>query len=318
MQKDKNIVYQIKVLLKDKGLRLDQFLGAKDFIKNRSQALKLILEDRVLLKNQILKSSYKLKEGDILKVTVPLESKEEVTAYNIPLEIVYEDEDILVINKPTGLVVHPAPGHKSDTLVNALFHHKKLLLRKESSRPGVVHRLDKDVSGLLVLARTAKAEESLIHQFKNRTVQRIYWALSVKTPSPLHGTVNSYLCRHPIFRKKFISVTEYKKGCKEAITHYKTIKSHNNGVTWLECKLSTGRTHQIRVHLSSLSCFLLGDDLYGKKLRTKALQNLCKDLKGVALHAQSLSFIHPTSKKSMTFNCPWRLDLKDLVKRLDF
>ncbi len=318
MKKNKNTIHQITVQSKDKGLRLDQFLGATNFVKNRSQALKLILENRVSLKNQNLKASYKLNEGDTLKVIIPFESKDKIVAYDIPLEVLYEDKDILVLNKPAGLVVHPAPGHKSDTLVNALFHHKKLLLGVKSSRPGVVHRLDKDTSGLLVLARTIKAEENLIDQFKNRKVKRIYWALSVQAPRSLDGTIKSYLCRHSIFRKKFVSVKVYKKGCKEAITHYKTIKTHKNGVAWLECQLDTGRTHQIRVHMSSLSCPVLGDKVYGKRLKTKSLQNLCKNLKGIALHAHSLSFTHPLSGKTMNFTCPWPPDLEDLIKKLNF
>ena len=301
MTKDQDIVHQITVPLEAEGLRLDQFFGTTDFVKNRSQGLKIILENRVTLNNQVLKASYKLSSGEILKIAIPCESENKIKGYNIPLEIVYEDDDILVINKPATLVVHPAPGHESDTLVNALFYHKKLLLGGESSRPGIVHRLDKDSSGLLVLARTIKAEEHLINQFKSRKVVRIYWALSVKPPQPLSGTIKSYVRRHPIFRKKFISISGYKKGAKEAITHYKTIKNYKNGITWVECKLETGRTHQIRLHMASLSSFLLGDKVYGKKLKSKSLQSLCEGLKGIALHAQSLSFIHPTSEKNDEF-----------------
>ncbi|MGI9548774.1 MAG: RluA family pseudouridine synthase [Bdellovibrionales bacterium] len=312
----KNKTYSLLVSPEDEGLRVDQFLGSTKYIKNRSQALKLILENHVTSGGQVLKASYKLTQGDRLDVVIPQENQE-VQGYNLPLEIVYEDEDLLVINKPAGLVVHPAPGHFSDTLLHALFYHKKIQIDSASSRSGVVHRLDKDTSGLLVLARNKTAEENLKEQFKNRRVQRLYWALSLRPPRALNSTIKSYLCRHPIFRTKYISVQEYKTGCKEAITHCKTIKSYNNGITWLECRLETGRTHQIRVHLSSQSCPLLGDKIYGQKLKTKSIQNLCKNLKGTALLAQSLSFTHPKTRKAMSFKCSWPSDLQDLINSLE-
>ena len=319
MSSKKDKIYTVKINTSNEGLRLDKFLGETDFIGSRSQALKLITDKKVLLKNKALKASHKLKLGEVLKISVPPTEKQNLSSYDIDIDIVYEDKDILVVNKAAGLVVHPAPGHSSDTLVNALFFRKKLSSGSSQLRPGVVHRLDKDTSGLLILSKNKKAEQNLIEQFKNKSVTRNYWALSLETPRPIEGTVQSYLCRHPISRKKFISIKDYKPGSKKAITHYKVLKQHNNGITLIECQLETGRTHQIRVHLNSLNCPVLGDSFYSKKKpKSKNLQKMIEESSRIALHAYKLKFQHPRLKKNMVFQIDWPKDLKPLLKNLNF
>ena len=320
----KEVCYEITVPKEQENLRLDQFLAAQDIFKNRSQALKSIKQKKVLLKGKPLKPSWQLKEGDVLKIYLPENPKKEtLSPYNFPIPCVYEDEDVLVVDKPAGLVTHPAPGHESDTLVNALFQKKKLSPGSDIFRPGLVHRLDKDTSGLLVLAKNKPSEENLIQQFKNRTIQRIYWGITLKAPKEHEGKIESYLTRHPKDRKRFISLSEMSTtGGKKAITNFRILKQHDSGLTWIEYSLETGRTHQIRIHSSSLHCPFVGDKIYGrsrwKNLSGKQLQNLCKSLDRVALHAHSLCFIHPRTEKKLSFTSPWPADLLPLLKHLHF
>ena len=311
----------LEVSKKDANLRVDVFLAQKGLVSSRSQALKLLSNKKVLLNKKPLKASYCLREKDILFVSI--ENKPEfLKPYQLPLDIVFEDEDILVINKPAGLVVHPAPGHEDKTLVNVLASTKKLSSGSHPLRPGIVHRLDKDTSGLLLLAKTNQSEKVLIEDFKKRRIQREYRALSLRPPSPVEGRMESWLSRHPVHRKKFISLKEYKTGSKKAITLYQLIKQHSSGISWIKCQLETGRTHQIRVHLSSLSCPLIGDSVYGSKklscLKDSDLKKEIQNLKRIALHAQSLRLSHPRFKKTLYFKTDWPEDLKNLIKKLEF
>ena len=283
------------------------------------------MQGRVKIRSRPLKASYKLKAGEELELSLP-ESSEEGELFPLheaPVELVYEDGEVLVANKPAGLVAHPSPGHKSDTLVNVLFQKKRLSPGTEVFRPGIVHRLDKEVSGLLVLAKTKEAEKNLIGQFKARSVRRIYWALSFGAPSPREGIRESYLIRHPVHRQRFISLREFRPGAKKAITRYRTLKTHGSGISWLECVLETGRTHQIRAHLSSFGHALVGDSLYGKRRRLKSIKGkrpreLCGALGRIALHACSLGFAHPRTGREMLFFRRWPLDLRELLEALGF
>jgi len=304
-----------------KGLRLDVFLTKIQVIKTRSQALKLISANRVALNNSPLKASYRLNSGDCLTVNLP--SEKGLSPHNFPLNIPFEDEEVLIVNKPAGLVVHPAPGHEKETLVNILFHKKKLSPGSHPLRPGVVHRLDKDVSGLLVLAKTNFSQDHLIKQFKKHQVKREYWAVSLRPPTLLKNTVETWITRHPIHRKKFISLNNPQPNSKKAITFYQLLRQHESGLCWIRCRLKTGRTHQIRVHLSSLSCPIAGDTVYGGQKIPSSIKNLSlkekiKNLNRIALHACSLSFIHPLSEKQIIFKSTWPGDLKNLLKELDF
>lgn len=315
--------YEITVPKEQGSFRLDQFLGEQSLFKNRSQALKAIKQKKVLLKEKPLKPSFQLKEGDVLTIYLPTKPFEELAPYDFPVPCLYEDEDVLVVNKPAGLVTHPAPGHQSDTLINALFQKKKLSPGSHPLRPGLVHRLDKDTSGLLVMAKNKLSEENLIEQFKTRTIERIYWGIALKPPRQSKGKIESYLTRHPKDRKRFISLpTAPSSGGKKAITNYRILKQHASGLTWMEYSLETGRTHQIRVHSTDLNCPLTGDKIYGrakwKNLQSKQLQNLCKTLNRVALHAHTLRFHHPQSGKLLSFTSPWPNDLLPLLKYLNF
>ena len=315
-------IFEFSVAENEKGLRLDQALTKAGLAKNRSQALKLIKSKAVTFQNKPLRASYRVSPGEIFRVTIETEKPPSVSKSSP--NFLYEDEEVLVVNKPAGLVVHPAPGHDSDTLINRLIDDRTLSPGTDSKRPGVVHRLDKDVSGLLVFAKTLQAETNLIEQFKSRQVKRIYWAITLKAPETLENKVETYLSRHPKKRKIFISSREFRQGSKKAITFYKVLKSDfSSGLTWVECRLKTGRTHQIRLHLTSLGCPLLGDKTYSSlkgvySFKNKALLNLCRSLNRIALHAQFLSFIHPATTKNLSFSSPWPEDLKPLAASLDF
>ena len=320
--KTKGQIQEILVDKKFEGLRLDQFLAQIPWVKTRSQALKWISKNHVFLNTLNLKASYRLRAGDLLKVVVPPKESEGFRSYDFPLDIVYEDEEILVVDKPAGLVVHPAPGHKDKTLVNILFHKKKLAPGSSSLRPGIVHRLDKDVSGLLILAKTQSSWVHLIQQFQRRSVQREYWAVCFRAPSSCQGRIETWITRHPVDRKRFISLNQFQTGSKKAMTFYEVFRQGEEKISWVKCYLKTGRTHQIRVHLSSLSCPLVGDKVYGRNkgssVKNVALKKHIQQLNRVALHAHSLGFSHPLTGKKMTFKSYWPLDLKELLEKLKF
>ena len=327
---ERELCQKIIVPMEGEGLRLDRFLGMQNIFKNRSQALKIIQQGRVLLKGQKpLKPSSPLKAGDVLKIHLPAEFSAEGKAldpYDFPVPVVYEDEDVLVVEKPAGLVTHPAPGHSRDTLVNALVHQKKQLSSgSDRLRPGLVHRLDKDTGGLLVLAKNKFSEERLIQQFKNRSIKRVYWGVTFRPPSRRTGKMESYLTRSLKDRKRFISLStppEDGRQAKIAVTNYRVLRQNENRLTWVEYVLETGRTHQIRVQSAFFGSPLVGDKLYGggneKNLPAGRLKSLCKNLNRTALHAQTLGFRHPRQGKEMLFTSPWPKDLQLLLEYLDF
>jgi len=282
--------------------RLDQFLVDYKIAASRSQMTKWIHEGCVLVNGSSAKASLKLKEGDSVIVTPPEVEPTPIEPEDIPLTILYEDSDLIVINKPADMVVHPGAGHSSGTLTNALLAHcKDLSGIGGQERPGIVHRLDRGTSGVIVVAKNDKAHISLSNQFKSREVVKIYWALVYGRMKEKEGTISTLITRSPSHRKKFSVSNE--KG-KDAVTHYKVLKE-GEGVSFLEIRLETGRTHQIRVHLTGEGHSIVGDPLYGghgkklKQIRNDQIKKIFKSLDHTLLHARSLSFIHPSNKKNM-------------------
>lgn len=290
------------------GERLDRWLGTLDIISSRSRASTLIDQGRVTLGGRKLKASFKVPAHAAIQIEIPPAEPTELQPLNLPLHVLHEDEDVIVVSKPAGLVVHPSAGHAQDTLVNILLHHSKdLAMGFGENRPGIVHRIDRDTSGILVVAKNDNAHRKLAEQFQEKTVHRIYWAIVNGIPSPLQGTRKSMLARHPDDRKRFASS---KNGLgKLAITHYKTLKKAA-ACSWVECKLETGRTHQIRVHMAELGNPIWGDPVYGGKFKKEAPR--------LALHACELGFVHPGSGDPMFFQLPWPEDLQTFAKDLGF
>lgn len=305
------------------GIRLDQALAKHPQIKSRSRAAHLINSGLVLYQNRPVKPSYLTTLGQIFIVSLPAAEPSSLQPLKLQLDILFEDQDLIVVNKPAGLVMHPAPGHAQDTLVNALLYHcQELAMGFNEQRPGIVHRLDKDTSGVLVVAKNDFAHEALAQQFRARTIHRLYWALALGDVRPTQGTIRSYLARHPTQRLRFASLKNSENSGKLAITHYSLKKKFSNGISLLHCRLETGRTHQIRVHLSELNCPLLGDRLYGSNVKTKNIKNLelremVQKLARVGLHAAELGFIHPRSKEKVAFSAPWPDDLLAIVRFLE-
>ncbi len=264
-------------------LRLDLIISQKLDI-SRSAAAKLIEDGMVNLGNNPPKASLKPKAGDMISVTVPEAVLTEVLSEDIPLDVLFEDEDLIVINKPQGMVVHPAPGHSSQTLVNALLYHCRGSLSGINGeiRPGIVHRIDRDTSGLLVAAKNDHSHIFLSKQLEEHSMKREYQAIVAGKPKQDEGTINLPIGRHPKDRKKMSVI----KGGREAITHYKVINRFQR-FSHLTCRLETGRTHQIRVHLAHIGHPVWGDPVYGKEV---------KGLMGQALHAGVLGFVHPNGE----------------------
>ena len=299
----------IELNISDKGIgeRIDKFLSDMLSSYSRSYIQKLISDGMVLVNHKNIKSNYRLEEDDFLKVMIPLPKELEILPEDIPLDIVYEDDDVILINKPKGMVVHPANGHYSGTLVNALLYHCKGNLSGINGvlRPGIVHRIDMDTTGILVVCKNDAAHASLSEQLKEHSITRYYYAICHNRFSEESGTVNAPIGRHPTQRKKM--AINYKNG-KEAITHYEVLENFS-GYSFIRCKLETGRTHQIRVHMASISHPLLGDELY---CNGKSPYNL----QGQTLHAGVLGFVHPTSGEYMEFQAPLPEYFQNLLNKL--
>lgn len=272
--------------------RLDFYLAqALDDI-SRSYIQKLIKEGLVKVNNKVVKARYIVSEGDYIQVYLPEPKELEIEPENIPIDIVYEDEDIAIVNKPQGMVVHPAPGNYNGTLVNALLYHLGSLSSINGIiRPGIVHRIDKDTSGLLMVAKNNLAHEKLSMQLKAHTIKRIYNALVDGNIKEDSGTINAPIGRHPIDRKK-MAVTDVNS--KEAVTHFKVLERFGH-YTLIEAKLETGRTHQIRVHMSFINHAVTGDPVYGGR-------NQRFKTNGQLLHAKTIGFIHPKSGEYLEFD----------------
>jgi len=283
--------------------RLDKFLSTYFSELSRSHIAKLIDDENCLVNKKVIKSSYKLKTGDVIEINI-LEAKElEIEKEDIPLDIVYEDSDILIINKPQGMVVHPANGHYEHTLVNAILHHCHDLSGINGvMRPGIVHRIDKDTSGLICVAKNDKAHLSLAEQLKDHTMSRTYIALVKGVITENTGEINLPIGRDPHNRQK-MAVT--RSNSKEAITYFKVLQRFSDH-TLVECHLKTGRTHQIRVHLSYIGYPVEGDPLYSGRKYDALYKN------GQLLVAVGLRLIHPSSNKEMEF----KIDLPDYFKEV--
>ncbi len=266
--------------------RIDSFIAENTDI-SRSRAVKLIESGDIILNGNIVNKKASVKTGDKVEVTLPDAIPLEAKAEEIPLDILYEDNDLLVVNKPKGMVVHPAAGNYEGTLVNALLSHCGDSLSGIGGvmRPGILHRIDKNTSGLLMVAKNDNAHQHLAAQIKEHSFAREYEAVVYGNLKNDEGTINAPIGRHPVHRKK-MAVTD--KNSKEAVTHYKVIKRYN-GFTHIRCILETGRTHQIRVHMSYLGHAIAGDDVYGPK-------KVIKELSGQCLHAKKLGFIHPDGR----------------------
>ncbi|WP_321369649.1 RluA family pseudouridine synthase [uncultured Desulfuromusa sp.] len=301
--------------------RLDTFLSECFPDISRSQLKKLIDSGKITLNGALTKSSNKLKGGEFIQVTLPEPEPIKALPENIPLQVLYEDQDLIVINKPAGMVVHPAAGHFHGTLVNALLYHCKDLAGIGGElRPGIVHRIDKDTSGIIVATKNDQSHRHLAAQFKDHSINRRYLALIHGFPEKSSGSIDQPIGRHPTQRKKMSGKA---KNGKRAVTHWKTLKEyHVDRLSLLELKLETGRTHQIRVHFAERNCPLVGDPLYGSKSRKAAikdtqLRQLIDQLPGQALHAQKLGFIHPRSEKYMEFSSEMPETLANIINYLD-
>ena len=305
--------YTVKA--EDSGKRLDAYL-AEFADMSRSAAAKLIESGSVTVCGKPSEKKYLVKDGDEIDVVTPEVEEYEALPENIPLDVVYEDSDIIVINKPSGMVVHPAPGNYTGTLVNALLYHCKDSLSGIGGvmRPGIVHRIDKDTSGLLVVAKNDFSHRALSEELGYHGIEREYHALvrgGFKEPC---GTVDLPIGRHPVDRKK-MAVIKSGENAREAVTHYEVIQSYGQ-ITYLKLKLETGRTHQIRVHMSYLGHALLGDEVYSS---TKTLfeKQHAPLFDGQILHAKRLSLTHPKTKERMTFECELPDNFKKLISILE-
>ena len=289
------------------GLRIDKYLAEMSSDMTRSYIQKLIKESRLTVNGQFVKSSYQVKPDDSIQFEVPENQAPEILPEDIPLDIIYEDSDLIVVNKPKGMVVHPAAGHYSGTLVNALMYHCDDLSGINGIlRPGIVHRIDKDTSGILVCAKSDFAHKSLAEQFKIHSITRIYHAICVGNFKDKTGTIEGSIGRNPNNRK-LMAINE--KNGKHAVTHYEVIRNMSK-TSYVKCTLETGRTHQIRVHMSSIHHPLLGDTDYGGRLSEYKLHG--NMLQGQTLHAKVLGFNHPRTNEYMEFES----DLPEYFKEL--
>lgn len=277
------------------GERIDKYLSEQLEDMTRSHIQKLIKENMVRVNGMTVKSNFKLSASDQIEVEIPELKEPDILPENIPLDILYEDQDILVVNKPKGMVVHPAPGHYTGTLVNAIMYHCKDNLSGINGvmRPGIVHRIDMDTTGSLLICKNDRAHQALAKQLKEHSITRKYHAIVHGRLKEDEGTIDKPIGRHPIDRKK---MSVHCTNGREAVTHYRVLKRFQQ-FTYIECQLETGRTHQIRVHMSSIGHPILGDQVYGPAKCPYKLQ-------GQTLHAKVLGITHPTTGEYMEFDAP--------------
>ncbi len=279
--------YEFIVSDESEGERVDKYLTMLMDSLSRSYLQKLLKEAHVTADGQPVKANYRIKADDSIRVLLPPLITPDILPENIPLDVLYEDEDVIVVNKPKGMVVHPAPGHYSGTLVNALLYHCHNLSGINGVlRPGIVHRIDKDTTGSIIACKNNAAHASIAEQLKSHSITRKYHAIVCGRLLDQEGTIHTRIGRHPTDRKKMAVV---KEGGKDAITHYRVLQQFEK-YTYVECILETGRTHQIRVHMASIGHPLLGDEIYGIPSKQFKLQGQC-------LHAKILGFSHPSTGK---------------------
>lgn len=292
----------------DAGKRIDSYLSEQIEGLTRSAAQNLLASGAVSVEGQLLKKNYKIVGGETFTITMPALREVDIVPENIPIDIVYEDTDIIVVNKPRGMVVHPAAGNWNGTLVNALMYHcgDRLSGINGEHRPGIVHRIDKDTSGLLVVAKNDAAHQSLAAQIAAHTAYRGYQAIVVGSPRLDAGIIDKPIARHRTDRKK-MAITD---GGREAVTHY-TVITRYPGYTHMAFRLETGRTHQIRVHMASIGHPIIGDPLYGLK------KDRFAEIGGQCLHAAELSLIHPTTLEAMRFSAPLPIYFSEILEKLE-
>ena len=296
----------LKATEESKNQRLDAFLASSLDELTRSQATRLIESGAVTVNGKAVSKSYKLAGGEDVAVTLPAPEPVEAVAQDIPLDVVYEDADVIVVNKPSGMVVHPAPGHADGTLVNALLHHCAGSLSGVGGalRPGIVHRIDRDTSGLIIAAKNDAAHRFLSAQLADHTLARTYECIVVGTLREDSGTVDAPIARHPMDRKRMAVV----QGGRPAVTHWEVVARYP-GFTHVRCRLETGRTHQIRVHMAYLGHPILGDTVYGAKKEVAGLTGQC-------LHAVGLRFLHPRTHEAVELSCPLPEEFTRMLQKI--
>ena len=289
-----------------KNQRLDAFLASSLDGLTRSQATQLIESGEVAVNGRAVSKSYKLAGGEDIAVTLPEPEPVEAVPQDIPLDVVYEDADVIVVNKPSGMVVHPAPGHPDGTLVNALLYHCAGTLSGVGGalRPGIVHRIDRDTSGLIIAAKNDAAHQYLSAQLADHTLARTYECIVVGALREDRGTVDAPIARHPTGRKRMAVVA----GGREAVTHWEVIARYP-GYTHVRCRLETGRTHQIRVHMAYIGHPILGDTVYGAKKEVPGLTGQC-------LHAVGLRFLHPRTHEVVELSCPLPEEFTRMLQKI--
>lgn len=296
------------VVENDGGERIDRYLAENFEDKSRSYIQKLIKDGHVKVNDKPVKANYKLVFDDRVEIFMPEIKEPDIEPENIPLDILYEDKDVILVNKPKQMVVHPAPGHYSGTLVNALMFHcgNELSGINGVMRPGIVHRIDMDTTGSLIICKNDMSHQSLSEQLKEHSINRIYEAIVHGNIKQDEGTVNAPIGRHPTDRKK---MSIHSKNGREAVTHYKVLERFGN-YTHIQCKLETGRTHQIRVHMSSIGHPLVGDAVYGPA------KCPFSHLQGQTLHAKTLGFLHPSTNEYVEVNAPLPEYFTALINKL--
>jgi len=321
MKKDINFIVETD----ENNLRVDTFISKKENLISRTRVKNLILNEKLMLNNEIVNNpSKKVSTGDKISLEIPEPKEASLKPYDFKLEIIYEDKDLIVINKPAGIIMHPGAGNYDKTIVNALMHYNKDSLSTigDELRPGIVHRIDKDTSGLIVVAKNNITHENLSDQFSRHTITRVYQLLIWGKLRPSSGKIDTFITRSS--KNRQVMEVSISKG-KRAITNYKTIEIFENDRTptlsLVECRLETGRTHQIRVHMTHMGNSIMGDGKYKKKYKKLKnidtnLENLIYKLDRQFLHAQTLGFTHPKTKKEMIFTSILPQELENILAML--
>lgn len=306
--KDNPDVIEYEITEEEAGIRIDKVISERNGDLSRNYIQTLIEQESITVNQSPIKANYKVRTGDQIRIVIPASEPLEIQPEDIPLDIVYEDEDVLIVNKPKGMVVHPAAGHYTGTLVNAVLYHCKDHLSGINGvmRPGIVHRIDMDTTGLLVVCKNDLAHNSLAEQLKVHSITRTYQAIVYGTFREMSGTIDRPIGRHPVDRKK--QAVDVKNG-RTAITHYQVLETFGDRYSLIECRLETGRTHQIRVHMASIHHPLLGDTVYGPDKNPYHLQ-------GQALHAGTLGFLHPRTGEYMEFTKEPPTYFQELIEKL--
>lgn len=308
-QDEQEVVIELHPGREHQLMRLDRYVAGELPELSRAYLQQLISEGRLLVDGQVRRAALKMTPGQVVTISLPLAEEFDLEPQDIPLDILYEDEDILVINKPAGMVVHPAPGHPRDTLVNAVLFHAPDISIQGSTRPGIVHRLDKDTSGVMVIAKSNRAQTSLVEQWQGRNVVKHYTALVAGSVEEDAATIDAPIGRNPANRQQMKTI----RTGREAISHV-TVTERFDEATLLDVRIETGRTHQIRVHLAFIGYPVVGDGLYGNKVSARIADEL--GVKRQFLHATSLTFRLPSTGEERTFTAPMADDLQAVLQRL--